>query len=133
MGLIIVEATCIDSPSGIALACQLCVDEDKYIPGLSKLAEAVHSYGGKIAIQLHHAGPKSHFESDEQPVAPSPIALRGKPRLIPRELSKEEIKKIVKKFVLGARRAKQAGFDAVDGKGGVKVKRGRSKNVTPGL
>jgi len=114
VGLIIVEATCIDDPTGIAFPHELCIDDDKYIPGLSKLTDAVHFYGGKIAIQLHHAGPKSHFVGDEQPVAPSPIPITNKPYLIPRELSKKEIKEIVKKFALGARRAKQAGFDAVE-------------------
>ncbi|HUV59687.1 MAG TPA: FAD-dependent oxidoreductase [Desulfatiglandales bacterium] len=114
VGLIIVEATCIDDPIGIALPHELCIDDDKYIPGLSKLADAVHSYGGKIAIQLHHAGPKSHFDGAEAPVAPSPLPLANKPHLISRALSKEEIAEIIKKFAHGAKRAKQAGFDAVE-------------------
>lgn len=114
VGLIIVEATYIDDPVGRCLLNELCIDDDKYLSGLKKLVNAVHSYGAKIAPQLHHAGPNTHLEGGAQPVAPSPIPLLHMPHHIPRELSKEEIKGIVKKFVGGARRAKEAGFDAVE-------------------
>jgi 2,4-dienoyl-CoA reductase-like NADH-dependent reductase (Old Yellow Enzyme family) len=55
VGLIVVEATYIDAPVGKCLPRELCVDDDQYIPGLSKLAEAVHRYGTKLALQIHHA------------------------------------------------------------------------------
>ena len=42
VGLIIVEATCVDDPVGLTIHPQLCIDDDKYIPGFRKLAEAVH-------------------------------------------------------------------------------------------
>ena len=114
VGLIITEGTCVDESLGLSGGPhQLCIDGDQFIPGLSRVAEAVHSYGAKIAIQLHHAGPNAHFEG-ASPVAPSPIPMSHRPHVIPRELSKEEIKGIVKKFALGAKRAKQAGFDAVE-------------------
>jgi 2,4-dienoyl-CoA reductase-like NADH-dependent reductase (Old Yellow Enzyme family)/thioredoxin reductase len=114
VGLIIVEATYIDDPVGKCIPNELCIDDDKYLPGLKKLVNAVHSHGAKIATQLHHAGPNTHLEGGAQPVAPSPIPLLHMPHHIPRELSKEEIKEIVKKFVWGAKRAKEAGFDAVE-------------------
>lgn len=114
VGLIITEGTCVDEPLGLSGGPhQLCIDGDQFIPGLRRVAEAVHSHGAKIAVQLHHAGPNAHFEG-ASPVAPSPIPLLHRPQEIPRELSKEEIKAIVKKFALGAKRAKQAGFDGVE-------------------
>ncbi len=114
VGLIVTEGTCVDEPLGLSGGPhQLCIDGDQFIPGLRRVAEAVHSHGGKIAVQLHHAGPNAHFEG-ASPVAPSPIPMLNRPQEIPRELSKEEIKGIVKKFALGAKRAKQAGFDAVE-------------------
>ncbi len=113
VGLIIVEAACIDDPMGRGIPHQLCIDDDKYIAGLGKLAEAVHSYGGKVAIQLHHAGPNTHLEG-AQPVGPSPVPLAHRIHEIPRELSKAEIKTIVKKYARGALIAQKAGFDAVE-------------------
>ncbi len=114
VGLIVTEGTCVDEPLGLSGGPhQLCIDGDQFIPGLSRVAEAVHFHGAKIAVQLHHAGPNAHFEG-ASPVAPSPIPMLNRPQEIPRELSREEIKGIVKKFALGAKRAKQAGFDAVE-------------------
>lgn len=112
VGLIVVEATCIDDPLGVALPHQLCIDGDKYIPGLSKLTETVHSHGARIALQLHHAGPESYLDEDQQPIGPSPLPSRDG-RLI-RELHPEEIREIVKKYALGAKRAREAGFDGVE-------------------
>jgi len=113
VGLIITEGTGVDASLGLSPPHQLCIDGDQFIPGLSRVANAVHSHGGKIAVQLHHVGPNTHFEG-ARPVAPSPIPMLHRPQEIPRELTKEEIKGIVKKFALGAKRAKQAGFDAVE-------------------
>lgn len=115
VGLIILEGTCVDEPLGLGGLHQLSIDGDRYIPGLRKVAEAVHSQGAKIAIQLHHAGPKSHIGDRDRPlVAPSPIPTPDRPDIIPRELRAEEIKAIVKKFASGAGRARRAGFDAVE-------------------
>ncbi len=113
VGLIIIEGACIDSPMGRALPNQVCIDEDKYIPGLKMLVDAVHSNGAKIAVQLHHAGPNTHLKG-ALPVGPSPVSLAHRTNEIPRELTREEIKTIVNKFVLGAQRAHKAGFDAVE-------------------
>jgi 2,4-dienoyl-CoA reductase-like NADH-dependent reductase (Old Yellow Enzyme family)/NADPH-dependent 2,4-dienoyl-CoA reductase/sulfur reductase-like enzyme len=113
VGLIIIEGTCIDNPLGRAVPNQLCIDDEKYIPGLKKLVNAVRSYGAKIAVQLHHAGPNTHL-AGAKPVGPSPVPLAHRTNEIPRELTKEEIKTIVNKFAVGAQRAQEAGFDAVE-------------------
>lgn len=113
VGLIIVEAAYIDAPVGRAISHELCIDDDKFIPGFRRLTEAVHAHGAKIALQIHHAGPGTHFEG-AHPVAPSPVPLEHIPDVIPKELSKDEIKRIVQRFISGAGRAKQAGFDAVE-------------------
>jgi 2,4-dienoyl-CoA reductase-like NADH-dependent reductase (Old Yellow Enzyme family)/thioredoxin reductase len=113
VGLIIVETTCIDDPKGRTIPFQLCIDDDKYIPALHRLAKAAQSHGAKIAIQLTHSGPSTHIEGLTK-LAPSPVPLRHKPHDVPRELSKDEIGEIVEKFAQGARRAREAGFDAVE-------------------
>jgi 2,4-dienoyl-CoA reductase-like NADH-dependent reductase (Old Yellow Enzyme family)/thioredoxin reductase len=113
VGLIIIEVTCVDSPIGKTIANQLCVHEDRLVPGLRALAESIQSHGAKVALQLHHAGRRAHSKiTGFQPVGPSAIACYGGD--IPRELTEEQIEEIVEKFVQGARRAKEAGFDAVE-------------------
>lgn len=113
-GLIVVEGTCVDDPVGRVRVHQLCIDDDRYIPGLNALVGAVKAYGAKIALQLHHGGPTVYFVQGVRPVAPSPIPLRHAPHLVPRELDKKEIRDIVHKFAAAARRAKEAGFDGVE-------------------
>lgn len=113
VGLVIVEATCVDFPVGKGFARQMSIDDDKFIPGFSQLVHAVHHHGAKIALQIHHAGNAAKSSiSGLQPVAPSPL-----PRPdcdIPRELTVREIEDIIFRFVSAARRAKKAGFDGVE-------------------
>jgi len=113
VGLIIVELTCVVSPAGKIFRRQLTVDDDKFIPDLGKLAQAIQRHGAKVAIQLHHGGRQAQSSvTGEQPVAPSPIpALDCE---TPRELTELEIATIVTRFAEGAERAKQAGFDGVE-------------------
>ncbi len=54
--LIIPGVLSVDAPRGRCETDQLAISEDKYIPGLSELAETVHKHGAKIAAQLQHAG-----------------------------------------------------------------------------
>jgi 2,4-dienoyl-CoA reductase-like NADH-dependent reductase (Old Yellow Enzyme family)/thioredoxin reductase len=116
VGLIVTDAACIDYPQGkIGHATQLRVDHDKFIPGLNDLVKMVHRYGAKIALQLHHAGRQTTLEFTEgkQPVSASNVydpAFNTQPRA----LEIEEIEVIIEKFGQGARRAKSAGFDAVE-------------------
>ena len=67
---------------------------------------------GVVAIQLNHAGARTRKSIiNQQPVAPSQVPVEEE---APRELTKEEIKEIVKAFGEAARRAVEAGFDAVE-------------------
>ena len=112
VALIIVEATYIH-PCGQAFANQLGISDDKFIPGMKELVQAVHRHGAKIAIQIHHGGREANSKlSGMQPVAPSP--LPGMIGEIPKELTVSEIKEIVNAFAQAALRAKKAGFDGVE-------------------
>jgi 2,4-dienoyl-CoA reductase-like NADH-dependent reductase (Old Yellow Enzyme family)/thioredoxin reductase len=122
VGLIIVEAACVDAPVGKGAALQLAIDDDKCIPGLRELAAVIHKHGAKAAVQLHHAGriTSSRFTGC-QPVAPSPIPFPGDELVgvhavfeTPRELTVDEIRNVIGRFAEAAVRAKTAGFDAVE-------------------
>jgi len=122
VGLIIVEATCIDAPVGLSHPFSLCVDDDMFIPGLNDLVEAVHPYGTKIALQLVHAGRVTNLRNTQgKPVvAPSAVpcgqwAGYGTKKIVKaKRLTLKEIGDLVEKFSEGARRAYLAGFDAVE-------------------
>jgi 2,4-dienoyl-CoA reductase-like NADH-dependent reductase (Old Yellow Enzyme family)/thioredoxin reductase len=113
VGLVIVEISCVDSPVGKGAVKQICIDDDRFIPDLSKLAEAVKRHGAKVAIQIHHAGRQTSSKlTGHQPVAPSPI--QGRRGEQPRELALLEIATLVSRFAEAAERAKKAGFDGVE-------------------
>jgi 2,4-dienoyl-CoA reductase-like NADH-dependent reductase (Old Yellow Enzyme family)/thioredoxin reductase len=112
-GLIITEISSVH-PSGSVLPNQLGVYDDRFIPGLKKIVDAVHAAGSKAALQLHHAGRESlYLLQEKKAIAPSPIRslVFG---LTPREITREEIQEIIAAFGVAARRGMEAGFDAVE-------------------
>ena len=116
VGLIVTDATCIDYPVGkIAHATQLRIDYDRFIPRLNDLVKSVHHYGAKIALQLHHAGRQTRLEYTEgkQPVSASEV-YDPVFNIQPRSLRISEVEDLIEKFGEGARRAKTAGFNAVE-------------------
>ncbi len=113
LSLIIIEHSYI-VPEGKASENQLSVAHDAILPGLRKLADAVHRGGSRAAMQINHAGSAALLDViGTAPVAPSAVAnpRRGDP---PRELSRKEIGDIVTAFGNAARRVREAGFDAVE-------------------
>ncbi len=114
-GLIIVENACIEYPDARHGATQPRIDSDEFIPGLAKLARAVHDAGAAISIELTHPGLNASlkFNGGRRPVAPSPVRLRND-GVIPKELTVSEIKRLVELYAQAALRAKRAGFDMVE-------------------
>src|SRR5699024_9540865 len=70
VGLIFLESTAIDSKGRISMY-DLGIWDDDHIKGLKSIVDGVHNSGGKIGIQLAHAGRKAIV--DEEIIAPSPI------------------------------------------------------------
>lgn len=114
VGLSIVELVCVDPPKGKVSPRQLCIDDDRFIPGLRELARVIRQEDARAAIQLHHTGAATKSSIiGSQPVAPSPIQ-RAPIFDVPRELTVEEIRYLVSRFATAARRAKEAEFDGVE-------------------
>jgi len=112
-GLIVTEITSVH-PSGSVIPNELGAYDNRFIPGLKKMSDAVHTAGGKIALQLHHAGRESlYLLREKKAIAPSPIRslVYG---LTPREMTREEIHEIIIAFGAAAARAVEAGFDTVE-------------------
>jgi 2,4-dienoyl-CoA reductase-like NADH-dependent reductase (Old Yellow Enzyme family) len=98
-------------PRGQYARRQTGVYDDRLIPGLRRLTDAVHRAGGVVLGQVAHAGSQSRVENVAT-LAPSavPNALTG--RHVPAG-SEEEIEQAVAAFAGGARRVLEAGFDGV--------------------
>lgn len=115
VGLIITECACVNFETGKGNTRQIAVDDDKYIPGLKRLADEVHKYGSVIAVQIYHPGRQgiTAVNGNKTMAAPSAkecLAVRQPTH----EMTKEEIKDTIDRFVKSAKRLKEAGIDAVE-------------------
>ncbi|TPG91304.1 NADPH-dependent 2,4-dienoyl-CoA reductase [Brevibacillus laterosporus] len=87
---------------------------DEHIQPLYNMTRAVHDAGGRIALQLFHAGRYAYKEmTGLDPVAPSPLQAPIN-RTAPIEMNEELILDTIQAFANATRRAKEAGFDAVE-------------------
>jgi 2,4-dienoyl-CoA reductase-like NADH-dependent reductase (Old Yellow Enzyme family) len=115
VGLIITGITYVH-PSGQISPFQNSLAGDDGIPGFRRLVQAVHQQGAKIAVQLFHAGretAKVFRPERKQAIAPSLVTDDPNFQAPHRAMTEEEIWEIVKAFGDASRRAKEAGFDAV--------------------
>lgn len=100
-------------PDGKQLPGKMGIHTDAFAEAFQGLTAAVHAAGGKIAVQLVHAGGQaSRAVAGCQPLAPSAVKVDQFAEE-PAELSKEVIRAIVTAFGDSARRAKAWGFDAI--------------------
>ncbi|WP_197366800.1 alkene reductase, partial [Streptomyces clavuligerus] len=98
---------------------------DAHQDGWAAVADAVHAAGGRVFLQLMHAGRLAHpdfLPDGARPVAPSAVAARTEiftpsgraPAVVPRALAEAEITGLVADFVNAACRAVAAGLDGVE-------------------
>ncbi|MFB7930348.1 alkene reductase [Streptomyces sp. NPDC056039] len=99
--------------------------QDAHRLGWSYVANAVHDAGGRIFVQLMHAGRLAHpsfLPNGLHPVAPSDIAARAevytaggrKAAVRPQALTHEQILDVIDDFAQSAVRAMAAGMDGVE-------------------
>jgi N-ethylmaleimide reductase len=123
-GLLIGEAT-IAAPNGNGYLGAPGLFDDSQIAGWKHITYAVHTKGGKIFLQLYHAGRQSNVDvqpEDSIPVGPSEVLHGGVahttegwvPNTPNRDLTIEEIAEQVENFRTAAERGVKAGFDGVD-------------------
>lgn len=122
-GLIVTEATQI-TPRGVGYPDTPGIHDDAQVAGWRLVTEAVHRAGGQIALQLWHVGRISHssFHGGAPPVSASAVRPAGQawtaggshPFETPQPLTGDEIVAVIAGYAAAARRARQAGFDAVE-------------------
>jgi N-ethylmaleimide reductase len=124
-GLIITEGTS-PAANGLGYARMPGLFNQEQAAGWKLTTDAVHAAGGRIFVQLMHAGRIFHplnLPAGAEGVAPSAIAAAGQmwtdqeqmqPQPTPRALQSEELAQVRDEFVQGARLAIEAGFDGVE-------------------
>ena len=117
-GLIITGVTFVDNEveeHGMPNCPSPTYDSVHFTRTAREMTERIHAYGAKVFLQMSAGFGRVTIPTnlgEYPPVAPSPIPHRWLDKIC-RELTVEEIHKIVKAFGLGAYNAKRAGFDGV--------------------
>ena len=115
--MVITETFHMDNKASRFTSVQPSIYHDRFIPGLSNLADAIKINGSLSIAQIGHAGRQTIFEVNNcQPVAPSKI--KNGPTENCHELTSDEIDEIVDSFAAAALRAQVAGFDGIEIHGG---------------
>ncbi|MDJ0641030.1 MAG: NADPH-dependent 2,4-dienoyl-CoA reductase [Paracoccaceae bacterium] len=83
---------------------------DKDMANHARVTQSVHDAGGRIAMQILHAG---RYAYSPECVAPSPVKSPISP-FLPAELDEEGIEKQIADIVEAARRAQAVGYDGVE-------------------
>ena len=89
------------------------IDSDEHIPKYKELVNLVHENGSKIAMQIAHCGRQTTADMIKtQPLAPS--SVKDNAFLVkPREMTEQDIERIIEAFGEASRRVKESNFDAV--------------------
>lgn len=138
-GMLIMGTLGVANPVGRLQERQLWISEDRFIPGLKRLTDAIHRVGGRVCAQLNHGGVTSLYDMAEgRPILVPSLPRMSKggapqknfmlPEEIARSPAKPELKGppvfkeadaddfawIVDKFASAAARAVEAGYDAIE-------------------
>lgn len=137
-GMCMVGSVGVGYPIGASLVRQVAISDDKYIPGMKAMADALHEYDGKLALQLHFGGMVAMNDMKAGrpvwcPSLPKPPKTGGSEVIdgfLEEELaeadflkigkfdykvmSSQDIEHMVQMFTSGAVRAREAGCDGVE-------------------
>lgn len=109
-GLVIAEMTNVEARGRITEGC-LGLWNDAQRDAFARVADDVHAEGAAFAIQIAHAGRKSTVPGT--PIAPSAVPFAPE-RAKPLAATASDIALLVEAFASAARRAVQAGVDAIE-------------------
>lgn len=122
-GLLITECTMV-APGTSSFINEPGIYSEAQIAAWKLTTDAVHAKGGRIFMQIWHAGRAAHADINDgaRTVSSSATAIEGDihtqsgkvPYAVPHPLSAEEIPAIVAAYAQGAKNAIAAGFDGVE-------------------
>jgi len=122
-GLIMTECSAISHAGNSFIGCGAIYTREQ-TEGWKKVVDAVHKKGGRIYLQIWHAGRAAHpHQTEEQNISPSDLPIRGNlrknlPHLPPKAMTAEDFETVRQQFRQGALNAKEAGFDGIELHGG---------------
>ncbi|GAB3629289.1 NADH:flavin oxidoreductase [Pandoraea terrae] len=139
VALIITGVAGVAWPAGANQINQIAISDDRFLPGLTALTDAVHAHGAKIAAQLHHGGlvgmedmlagrpiwgpslpdmPTGDFTEAFllEELAEAPFSRIA--NVTVHVMTRADIDTLISQFAAAAGRAKRAGFDGVEIHGG---------------
>jgi 2,4-dienoyl-CoA reductase (NADPH2) len=91
----------------------MAIYDDRFIPGLARLAEGIKGSGALACLQILHCGREGGVELDYC-LMPSVVPQKLSYFKPPREITGAEIKQSVRDHVDAARRAVEAGYDMIE-------------------
>ncbi|MEM3317599.1 MAG: NADH oxidase, partial [Metallosphaera sp.] len=111
-GLIITEYTYVNKRDARGSPNELGLYDDELVPKFFRLTDAIHGRGSKVFVQLVHVGRKTRRSViwGNDPIAPSPIQLMDPVR----EMTEDDIQRVINDFVKAGERAERAGFDGIE-------------------
>lgn len=124
-GLIITDNTAV-APNGIGYMGTPGIYNQAQIDGWKRVTDEVHARGGRIFMQLVHAGRIGHYLNNEGQmplIGPSAVAAEGLirtageihlPNSEPKEASATDVRRLIDEHIRGALNAIGAGFDGVE-------------------
>ncbi len=112
-GLITIEATVVHKGAKGGPR-KPCLYDDTTIDSFRKVIDGCHAEGAKVSIQLQNAGPEGNAKNAGAPITAATSIPSVCGRDIPKELTTEEVYELVKGYGESARRAMEAGADAVE-------------------
>jgi 2,4-dienoyl-CoA reductase-like NADH-dependent reductase (Old Yellow Enzyme family)/thioredoxin reductase len=99
---------------------QLNLSDKRVINGLSRITEAVHRFGAKLSIEIHHPG--RFVLNGNDTIAPSPIVAAteeiaarkaGRKRIKVTEMNQDMIDEVIEHFATAALHCKLANFEMI--------------------
>lgn len=112
-GMVITEIAAVDEKA-TGMPGEPRLYSDEYLPGLKRLANAIHNGGAKAIVQLHHAG----RETTTALIGQTPSGPTSIPSVVYREpvleYTTQEVYKLIDSYIDSAERCKRAGFDGIE-------------------
>lgn len=99
-------------PQGKCHTEMTAVYDDRFMPGLQALTDAVHTAGGKVAAQINYGGLQCSLDTVETALSASDVHSKQFARPA-HAMVEEEVLEVIEAYGKAARRVQEAGFDAV--------------------
>lgn len=118
VGMVLTGCTHVQA-NGIGFTDEFAAYDDRFLPGLTRLATTTKSGGAVAVLQIFHAGNKAlpDLTPGREVVSASAVPTEATPfapSVTPRALSHDEILAVITAFGEATRRAIQAGFDGIE-------------------